>query len=176
MYQSPAIIISLIVGSAFSIATSLQVSASVVCAVVSNEIYHPQITRNGHKNNAGIVFWVMAGSWALTLPLILYVINIHVHICVVNCYNYIGYYWEEMVLFNLKNLKRVFLARRSRYFNLLKKVNLLITMLLVPMGKQQYNNTEFVLLWQPICTYSSIQSVINFLTCDNYGCLRFGVL
>lgn len=49
-------------------------------------------------------------------------------------------------------------------------------MLLVPMGKQQYNNTEFVLLWQPICTYSSIQSVINFLTCDNYGCLRFGVL
>ena len=98
------------------------------------------------------------------------------YIYVVNCYNYIGYYWEEMVLFNLKNLKRVFLARRSRYFNLLKKVNLLITMLLVPMGKQQYNNTEFVLLWQPICTYSSIQSVINFLTYDNYGCLRFGVL
>lgn len=55
-------------GSAFSIATSCQVVAGMASIVASNEIYHPQVSSH---TDAGIVFWIMAGAWSVTIPLIL---------------------------------------------------------------------------------------------------------
>lgn len=59
------------IASAFSIAISLQVLASIISTVAGNEIYEPQV---GSRNDAGIVFWFMAGAWSATVPLILYVV------------------------------------------------------------------------------------------------------
>jgi PCFT/HCP family folate transporter-like MFS transporter 1/3 len=61
-------------GSVFSIATGLQSIAAMISTVVCNEVYRPQI---GSTNSSGVIFWVMAGAWSATLPLILYV-SIHV--------------------------------------------------------------------------------------------------
>lgn len=55
----------------FSLVIALQILSTIITTVVTNEIYHPQVTYDGHNNNAGIVFWVMAGAWILTLPLIM---------------------------------------------------------------------------------------------------------
>ena len=56
------------IGSAFSVATSWQVLAAIISIVASNEIYRPQVNST---NDAGIVFYVMAGAWSVTIPLIL---------------------------------------------------------------------------------------------------------
>ena len=60
-----------IAGAVFSITSSLQMIASIGSSVLFNKLYHPKDVVNGHTVNAGIVFWIAAGIWAGSIPLIL---------------------------------------------------------------------------------------------------------
>ena len=45
--------------------------ASDISTIVFNKIYKPETVISGHKINAGIAFWVMASTWATSIPLLL---------------------------------------------------------------------------------------------------------
>lgn len=59
------------IGSVLTITASIQLLASIGSTVLFNEVYHPQAEVNGHHINAGIVFWITAGFWAVAIPLVL---------------------------------------------------------------------------------------------------------
>ena len=57
-------------GAVFTITTSVQIVAVMISTVVLNSLYRPESLINGHIVDTGIVFWIMAGFWALSIPLI----------------------------------------------------------------------------------------------------------
>ena len=58
-------------GAIFTISSSFQMVASDISTIVFNKIYKPETVISGHKINAGIAFWVMASTWATSIPLLL---------------------------------------------------------------------------------------------------------
>ena len=59
-----------IIGAVFVITGSVQTAALLCSTVVLNIVYRPETIIEGHVVNARIVFWITAGIWALSLPLI----------------------------------------------------------------------------------------------------------
>ncbi|XP_019849085.1 PREDICTED: hippocampus abundant transcript-like protein 1 [Amphimedon queenslandica] len=58
-------------GAVFSITASLQTLISIGSTVLYNEVYHPQANIKGHTYHAGTMFWIAAGFWGATIPILL---------------------------------------------------------------------------------------------------------
>ena len=66
-----AIIFSFFVGSVLTISSAIEAFSSSGSSILFNEVYHPEAVVNGHNINAGVIFWISAGIWALNIPLVL---------------------------------------------------------------------------------------------------------
>ena len=60
-----------IIGAVFTITGSVQTAALLCSTVVLNIVYRPETVIEGHTVNARIVFWITAGIWTSSLPLVL---------------------------------------------------------------------------------------------------------
>ena len=48
----------------------MEAVSSSGASILFNEVYHPEAVVNGHNINAGVIFWISAGIWALNIPLV----------------------------------------------------------------------------------------------------------
>lgn len=49
----------------------MEAVSSSGASILFNEVYHPEAVVNGRHINAGVIFWVSAGIWALNIPLVM---------------------------------------------------------------------------------------------------------
>ena len=58
-------------GSVLTLSSAFECITSSGSSVLFNEVYHPEAVINGHNINAGVIFWISAGIWALNIPLVM---------------------------------------------------------------------------------------------------------
>uniref|UniRef100_A0A1X7VW36 Major facilitator superfamily (MFS) profile domain-containing protein n=1 Tax=Amphimedon queenslandica TaxID=400682 RepID=A0A1X7VW36_AMPQE len=98
LYVSPKLY-----GSVLTLASALEAVSSSGASILFNEVYHPEAVVNGHNINAGVIFWVSAGIWALNIPLIIILLYFDVRKAKVHKANPVRLVDEEKLLASNSN-------------------------------------------------------------------------
>ncbi|XP_019850555.1 PREDICTED: uncharacterized protein LOC109581154 [Amphimedon queenslandica] len=98
LYVSPKLY-----GSVLTLVSALEAVSSSGASILFNEVYHPEAVVNGHNINAGVIFWVSAGIWAINIPLVMILLYFDVFKAKVHKANPVQLVDEEKLLASNSN-------------------------------------------------------------------------